>query len=39
MRKFLAVCRRLDDHRALDLIWVVFLFGLIPLILSLGGAQ
>ena len=39
MRTFLAVCRRLDDHWAIDLIGVAVLFGLIPLVLSFGGAQ
>jgi len=36
MRKFLAVCRRLDDHWVGDVIGVVFLFGLIPAVLFFG---
>lgn len=39
MRAFFAACRRLHDIWALDLIGVAVLFGLIPLILSLGGAR
>lgn len=39
MRKFFAVCRRLDDHWSLDLIGVVILFAIIPLMLSIGGAE
>lgn len=39
MRKFLAVCRRLESGRMDDLIGVVGLFALIPLVLSFGGAK
>jgi hypothetical protein len=37
MRRFLAVCRRLDDHWVGDVIGVVFLFSLIPAVLFLGA--
>lgn len=33
MRKFLAACRRLDDHWIGDLIGLVGLFAIVPLIL------
>lgn len=39
MRKFLAVCRRLDDYWSLDLIGVVLLFAIIPVMLMIGGAE
>jgi hypothetical protein len=36
MRKFLAVCRRLDDHWAGDVLGVLCLFGLLPLVMFFG---
>lgn len=37
MRKFIAVCRRLDDHWVGDVIGVAFLMALVPLVLFLGS--
>ncbi len=36
MRKFLAACRRLDDHWVGDVIGAIFLFSLIPAVLFFG---